>query len=243
MYERAGLKRMKIIMTGSLGRMGKEVCALLGDELACGVDINGEVKNIADYTGASDGIIDFSFHGAIGDIAEYAVSRGLPLVVATTGHTPEEKEIISGAAKSIPVFYSANMSIGVAVLCDLARRAVSFFPDADIEIIEKHHNKKLDAPSGTALMLANAVSGGDEQRYVYGRVGHSPRKAGDIGIHAIRMGNIVGEHEVIICTDTQRITLKHEAVTRAIFAEGAVAAMKFIMGKAPGIYSMEDMIK
>lgn len=234
---------MKIIMTGALGRMGKEVCSLLGDELACGVDIGGEVKNIADYTGDADGIIDFSFHGAIGDIAKYAAEHKLPLVVATTGHTPGEKETIMKTAKVVPVFYSANMSIGVAVLCDLARRAAAFFPDADIEIIEKHHNRKLDAPSGTALMLANAVSGGDENRYVYGRVGHCPRKAGDIGIHAVRMGNIVGDHEVIIGTDTQRITLKHEALTRAIFAEGAVAAMRFIADKTPGLYNMEDMTK
>lgn len=234
---------MKIIMTGALGRMGREVCSLLGEELACGVDINGEIKSINDYTGDADGIIDFSFHGAIGEIAEYAVRRKLPLVVATTGHTPDEKNIISKAAGSIPVFYSANMSIGVAVLCDLAKRAASFFPDADIEIIEKHHNRKLDAPSGTALMLADAVSGGREDRYVFGRVGHQPRKSGEIGIHAVRMGNIVGDHEVIIGTDTQRITLKHEAVTRGIFAEGAISAVRFLQGKAPAVYDMKDMIK
>ena len=235
---------MKIIMTGACGRMGAEVCALLGDELACAVDVKGEVQNIDDYTGEADGIIDFSFHGAVPEIADYAVRRGLPLVVATTGHTPDELTKIQEAAQSVPVFFSANMSIGIAVLCELAKQAAKFFPDADIEIIEKHHNRKLDAPSGTALMLAKEIADVRENaKFVYGRVGHQPREAGEIGIHAVRMGNIVGDHEVIIGTDTQRITLKHEAVTRRIFAEGAVAAMKYIKDRPAGLYNMKDMIR
>ena len=149
---------MKIIVTGAGGRMGAELRNLLGDELVCGVDPVGEVKNINDYAGEADGIIDFSFHGAIPEIADYAVKRGLPLVVCTTGHTPDELAKINEAAKSVPVFFSANMCIGIAVLCRLAKEAVKFFPDADIEIIEKHHNRKLDAPSGTALMLAKEIA-------------------------------------------------------------------------------------
>ena len=127
---------MKIIVTGALGRMGAELKALLGDELVCGVDPVGEVKSVNDYTGDADGIIDFSFHGAISEIADYAVERGLPLVVCTTGHTPEELAKINEAAKSVPVFFSANMSVGIAVLCRLAKETARFFPDADIEIIE-----------------------------------------------------------------------------------------------------------
>lgn len=235
---------MKIIVTGAAGRMGAELKALLGDDLVCGVDPAGEVKNINDYGGDADGIIDFSFHGAIPEIADYAVKRGLPLVVCTTGHTPEELAKINEAAKSVPVFFSANMCIGIAVLCRLAKEAVKFFPDADIEIIEKHHNRKLDAPSGTALMLAKEIAEvREDAKFVYGRVGQAKRESGEIGIHAVRMGNIVGDHEVIVGTDTQRITLKHEAVTRAIFAEGAVTAMQFLQGREAGLYDMKDMIK
>ena len=235
---------MKIIVTGAGGRMGAELRNLLGDALVCGVDPVGEVKNINDYAGEADGIIDFSFHGAIPEIADYAVAKGLPLVVCTTGHTPEELTKINEAAKSVPVFFSANMSIGIAVLCRLAKEAVKFFPEADIEIIEKHHNRKLDAPSGTALMLAKEIAEvREDARFVYGRVGHAKREQGEIGIHAVRMGNIVGDHEIIVGTDTQRITLKHEAVTRAIFAEGALSAMQFILGKDAGLYDMKDMIK
>lgn len=224
--------------------MGKEVVAAVGDEFACGIDPNGEVKHIADYTGEADGIIDFSFHGAAPEVTAYAVEHGIPLVIATTGHTPEELAAIHAAAEHVPVFFSANMSIGVAVLCELAKQTARYFPDADIEIIEKHHNRKLDAPSGTALMLAKSISEvRDDPKFVYGRVGHSPREKGEIGIHAVRMGNIVGEHEVIIGTDTQRITLKHEAVTRSIFAEGAVAALRFIADKGAGLYDMKDMVK
>lgn len=235
---------MKIIVTGAGGRMGAELRNLLGEELVCGVDPVGEVKNINDYAGEADGIIDFSFHGAIPDIADYAVKRGLPLVVCTTGHTPDELAKINEAAKSVPVFFSANMCIGIAVLCRLAKEAVKFFPDADIEIIEKHHNRKLDAPSGTALMLAKEIASvREDAKFVYGRVGQSRREQGEIGIHAVRMGNIVGDHEIIVGTDTQRITLKHEAVTRAIFAEGALSAMQFLQGKGAGLYDMKDMIK
>ena len=235
---------MKIIVTGAAGRMGREVCALAGEELVCGVDPTAEVKSISDYTGPADGIIDFSFHAAIPEIADYAVTRGLPLVIATTGHTPDELAKIQDAAKQVPVFFSANMSIGIAVLCELAKQTAKAFPDADIEIIEKHHNRKLDAPSGTALMLAKAIAGvREETSFVYGRVGHAKREPSEIGIHAVRMGNIVGEHEIIVGTDTQRITLKHEAVTRTIFAEGAIAALRFLADKAPGLYEMKDMIQ
>jgi 4-hydroxy-tetrahydrodipicolinate reductase len=165
-------------------------------------------------------------------------------VVATTGHDERETELIKRASEHIPVFFSANMSLGVALLCELAKTAAKTMPDADIEIIEKHHNRKLDAPSGTALLLADAISTVRKGAYyVFGRGGQRKREKAEIGIHAIRMGNIVGEHEVIIGTDTQTITLKHEAHTRALFAEGAIAAADFLTSKPAGLYCMRDIVK
>ena len=177
-------------------------------------------------------------------MAEYAAKRGIALVMATTGHTDEELAAINNAAKSVPVFMSANMSLGVALLAELAKKTAEVFPDADIEIIEKHHNRKLDAPSGTALMIARAIETVRKGcNFVYGRCGQQKREKGEIGIHAIRGGNIVGEHEVIVCTDTQIITLKHEAQSRSLFAEGAMAAAAFICGKSAGFYDMNDIAK
>ena len=149
------------------------------------------------------------------------------------------------AAEKIPVFFSRNMSVGINLVIELAKKAAALLgEDFDIEIIEKHHNKKLDAPSGTALAIANAIKTvRDEAFFVYGRSGQAKRTKEEIGIHAIRLGNIVGEHEVIVGTDSQTVTLKHEAHTRALFAEGALAAAEFIIGKGAGIYSMPDMIK
>ena len=152
--------------------------------------------------------------------------------------------MILDAAKKIPLFHSANMSLGVALLCELAKTAAKTFPDADIEIIEKHHNRKLDAPSGTALLLARAIQEIREKAFfTFGRQGQAKRIPDEIGIHAIRMGNIVGEHEVIVGTDTQTITLKHEAHSRALFAEGAITAAAFLVGKDAGLYDMYSMIE
>ena len=155
----------------------------------------------------------------------------------------ENLKIFIEAAKQIPVFHSANMSLGIALLVELAKTTAKAFPDADIEIIEKHHNRKLDAPSGTALLLANAIKEVRKNaKFIFGRGGQAKREAEEIGIHAIRMGNIIGEHEVIVGTDTQTITLKHEAHSRALFAEGALAAADYLCGKSAGLYDMERMI-
>ena len=164
-------------------------------------------------------------------------------MIATTGHTPDELERVSQAAQRIPVFQSANMSIGVALLAKLVRQAAAIFRGCDVEIIEKHHNRKIDAPSGTALLLADVIR---EERpnavYVHGREGIHKREINEIGIHSVRMGNVVGEHEVIFSTDSQTISLKHEAHDRALFAEGAVAAATFLMGKPKGRYGMEHLL-
>ena len=136
------------------------------------------------------------------------------------------------------------MSLGIALLVELAKLTAKTFPDADIEIIEKHHNRKLDAPSGTALLLANAIKEiRTKAKLIFGRSGHAKREVDEIGVHAIRMGNIIGEHEVIVGTDTQTITLKHEAHSRALFAEGAMAAAEFLVGKPAGMYDMKSMIE
>jgi len=243
---------MKIIINGAGGHMGREICRLATEgyrdsSLAAKVDkMGGEgmLSSVNDFSGEADVIIDFSHHTAAPEVAEYAAKRGIALVMATTGHTDEELAAINNAAKSVPVFMSANMSLGVALLAELAKKTAEVFPDADIEIIEKHHNRKLDAPSGTALMIARAIETVRKGcKFIYGRCGQQKREKGEIGIHAIRGGNIVGEHEVIVCTETQIITLKHEAQSRSLFAEGAMAAAAFICGKSAGFYDMNDIAK
>ena len=244
---------MKIIINGAGGRMGKEVVRMAeegfgGASVAAKVDIsyetNGdEYKKLADFSGAADCIIDFSHHSATAEITEYAVKNNIPAVIASTGQTPEEIELIKAASKKVPIFLSANMSLGVALLVELAKITAKNFPYADIEIIEKHHNRKLDAPSGTALLVAEAIKSVREKtKFVFGRHGQAKRTPEEIGIHAVRMGNIIGEHEVIVGTDTQTITLKHEAHSRALFAEGAIKAAAFLQGKPAGLYNMESMI-
>ncbi len=246
---------MKILICGIGGRMGHEVAKLAlegyrGATPVAGCDLNPvEIQNIPVYTTLTsvketpDVIIDFSHHSAVSSLLSYAVKNGIPTVVATTGHTEEETALIRESAKHIPVFHSANMSLGVALLVELAKITARTFPDADIEIIEKHHNRKLDAPSGTALLLANAIKAVREKAFfTFGRHGNAKRVENEIGVHAIRMGNIVGEHEVIVGTDTQTITLKHEAHSRSLFAEGAIAAAEFLVKQSPGLYDMTRMI-
>jgi len=244
---------MKVIVNGALGRMGKEVVRLLGEEyrgalLAASVDAfstqTDVYKTLDEVCEKGDVIIDFSHHSLTGALVDYAVKTKTPLVIATTGQTEEELTAIRAAANEIPVFFSANYSLGVSLLCELAVQAAALYPDADIEIVEKHHNRKLDAPSGTALMIADRIAEArPDASNVLGRSGHGKREKNDIGIHAVRMGNIVGEHEVLIGTDTETITLKHEAHSRALFAEGAVVAASFLVGRGAGLYGMRDMLK
>ena len=238
---------MRAVVCGANGAMGKLIDQILGDETVGRVSIDGE-NNVPKTFGEmgkveADVLIDFSHHSAIADVLEYAKQIGCAAVIGTTGHTPEEKELIFAAAKEIPVFFSGNMSLGIAVLCRLAKQAAAFFPDADIEIVEVHHNRKVDAPSGTALMLFNAVKEVRPQAEANcGRAGEGKRTKNEIGISALRMGNVVGIHEVHICTGTQTLTLKHEATTRAMLADGAVDAARFMEGKGKGLYNMEDIL-
>ena len=238
---------MRAILCGANGAMGKLIDGILGDEVVGRVSIDGEngVPRTFEELGRvpADVLIDFSHHSAISDVIRYAKKTGCAVVVGTTGHTPEEKELIFSAAKEIPVFYSGNVSLGIAVLCRLAKQAASYFPDADIEIVEVHHTRKVDAPSGTALMLFNAVK--EVRPHAVpncGRAGEGKRTKEEIGISSLRMGNVVGIHEVHICTGTQILTLKHEATTRAMLADGGVDAARFMVGKGVGLYSMEDIL-
>lgn len=246
---------MKILISGVGGRMGREVARLTLDGARGSVPVAGfdilpvdtlEFPTYTDWSAippTADCIVDFSHHTGTKALLAYAVANGIPAVVATTGHTDEEKQEILDAAKKIPIFHSANMSLGIALLVELAKQTVKTFPDADIEIIEKHHNRKLDAPSGTALLLADSIKEvRSDAKYVCGRHGQAKREPNEIGIHAIRMGNIIGEHEVIVGTDTQTITLKHEAHSRSLFAEGALAAAEYLVGKPAGLYDMKRMI-
>lgn len=234
---------MRIIVNGANGRMGKELTRLI-EEGYRNSSLSAAVgRNLHEFHGEADCIIDFSNHAATENLITYAVRRKLPLVVATTGHSEEELLLLKNTASKIPVFMAANMSMGVALLVELAKKAVKMMPEADIEIVEKHHNRKLDAPSGTALLLADEISEvRNNLKYNLGRSGHHKREQDEIGIHAVRVGNIVGEHEVIIGTDTQTITLKHEAHSRALFAEGAIAAAEFLVNQPAGLYSMKDII-
>lgn len=246
---------IKVLVFGSNGKMGTHVREFLQKstvaELFCGVDaVTTGAENYTHYStleqveGTPDIIIDFSFHRLIGGLLDYATAKKVPVIIATTGFDENEKSLIENASKIIPVFWSSNMSLGIPLLVDFAKKTAEVFPDADIEIVETHHNRKVDAPSGTALMLANGVKQArPDCNFVYGRSGECKRQKGDVGIHALRMANIVGEHQVLVTTDTQQIVLKHTAYDRALFADGAVSVVPFMMGKSAGIYNMNDYIK
>ena len=243
---------MRIILCGYGGHMGREVriCAERDEhsEIVAGVDpmIPADgicVPSFAECAAEADVIIDFSHHSLTGALLDFAEAKGLPVVLATTGQTDEEKARIRQAAGKIPVFLAANYSLGIATLTDLVKRATALYPDAEIEIVEQHHDRKLDAPSGTALSLFNAIKEvRPEATANCGRSGQGKRTQDEVGIHAIRMGNIVGIHEVMISTQNERISLKHEAFSRGVFAEGSLKAAKFLVGKAAGMSDMKDML-
>ena len=246
---------MRILLCGSSGYMGREIVRLAeagyrGAVMAGGIDPVVEACDFPIFPSAgevegvdADVIVDFSHHSVAGEIAELAVGLRLPIVVATTGHTEKEKAAIESAAASVPVFYASNMSLGVALLCELAKKAAATFPDADIEIVERHHTRKLDAPSGTALTLAQEICEVRPEAYIStGRSGKTQRDKNEIGIQSVRIGNVVGDHEVQISTGRETITLKHEAHSRSLFAEGALAAAQFIIGKDAGLYGMKDLV-
>ena len=238
---------MRAIVCGANGAMGKLICDIFGDEVVGKVSIDGAggVPKTFEELGAvaADVVVDFSHHTAIADVLNYTKKIGAAAVIGTTGHTEEEKALIRAASQEIPVFYAGNVSLGIAVLCRLVKQAASFFPDADIEIIEVHHTRKVDAPSGTAHMLFNAIKEVRPNAWENcGRAGEGKRTKDEIGVHALRMGNVVGIHEVHINTGDQTLVLKHESGSRAMLADGAVAAARFMEGKTKGLYNMESIL-
>lgn len=250
---------INILLTGCNGRMGKAVAESVANNDQCnivaGIDVNDAnatsqfptFLSIEEYKGKCDVIVDFSFHTATKAILDYAIERNIPVVIATTGHTEEETQYIKNSSEKIPVFYSRNMSLGINLLIALAKKACQSLGESfDIEIIEKHHNMKLDAPSGTALMIADALKETREieTEYVYNRQPvKKKREPSEIGIHAVRGGTIVGEHEVMFAGKNEIVTLSHSASSRNVFAEGAVRAALFMVGKPAGLYDMNSIVE
>ncbi len=247
----------RIMLSGCNGKMGRVIERIAGEredvKIVCGVDIN-DVQNSdypvvtapAKFDGDCDVIIDFSHPSCLEGLLAYAIKNKIPAVICTTGLTQAQKDSLNDAAKQTPIFFSANMSLGVNLLIDLAKRAAKLLEGSfDIEIIEKHHNQKIDAPSGTALAIADAIADVLEEKPAYTYDRHSVRKKrgkDEIGIHAVRGGTIVGEHEIIFAGADEVIELKHHAASKEIFAVGAVKAALFMKNKAPGMYSMTDLV-
>lgn len=238
---------MRAVICGANGAMGKLLCRLLGDEVVGRVSLDGEdgavrsFEELGDVGG--DILLDFSHHTAVTEVLAYARAYHIPVLIGTTAHTPRERALITAASEEIPVFFSGNVSLGIAVLCRLAREAASYFPDADIEIVEIHHTRKVDAPSGTAHMLFNAIREVRPNAVEHcGRAGEGRRTKDEIGIHSLRLGNVVGVHEVHIHTGNQSLTLRHESASREMLAEGAVTAAHFLLPREKGLYNMEDLL-
>lgn len=241
---------MKILISGALGRMGQAVAKMLDEknisyvkmDIAYADDDKNGYNSFTKCDKDVNIIIDFSNHKAAKPLCDFAVENHIPAIIATTGQDEAELEYIKKASEKTAIFMSGNMSIGVALLANLTKLAVTTMKDAEVEIIETHHDKKLDSPSGTALMLADAVKKvRPESTYVTGRSGHNQRTKSEIGIHAIRIGSVIGEHKVMIATDNETITLCHRAHSRDLFAEGSLRVAEFLIDKKSGLYNMDDI--
>ncbi|WP_097027588.1 4-hydroxy-tetrahydrodipicolinate reductase [Clostridium peptidivorans] len=248
---------VKILLNGCNGRMGQIIShtslSFNNLKIVAGVDINTSTNSsypvfakLEDCDVAFDVVLDFSSAKSLDDLLNFCILKNLPLVLCTTGYTQEQLEEIKKASEKIPVFKSANMSIGINIVNNILKEISSkLFKDFDIEIIEKHHNQKLDSPSGTALLLANSIKDSiqEETEFVYGREGLSKREKKEIGIHAVRGGSIVGDHDVIFAGSGEVIEIRHSAISREVFAVGALRASEYMYGKAPGVYDMDDVLK
>lgn len=247
---------IKVLLSGCSGKMGSAITALIDEKddiaVVAGVDKTPGrcdfpvFDSFASVTAMPDVIVDFSNVALINDLLEFATSKKIPAVIATTGYSDAQIECIKSASKIIPIFFTANMSLGINVLCSLAKRTAEILGnDFDVEIIEKHHNRKLDAPSGTAIMLANAVNSVFEDTYSYEYDRHSKRRQrpnNEIGIHSVRGGTIVGDHEIVFAGHEEVLSLSHSAQSKGVFAAGAVAAARFIVNAKPGLYDMNNLI-
>ncbi len=247
----------EIILTGCNGKMGKVIAEMVqvfdAFCISAGVDINNTPSpdfhvytEIAGVENPKGVIVDFSHHTLTSQILNFAMLHSLPVVIATTGHTDDELCAIETASKKIPVFKTANMSLGINLIAELAKKAADLLQDSfDIEIIEKHHNQKLDAPSGTALLLADAISASlnYSPEYTYDRQSRrEKRRHEEIGIHSIRGGTIVGEHEVIFAGPDEIVTVAHRADSRRVFAKGALSAAEYLKDKKAGLYDMPMLL-
>mgnify|MGYP000157763997 FL=1 len=245
---------LRVIINGYSGSMGKVLTKCVNEDselqLVCGAsrdELDVPFKTylkMSDVEETADVIIDFSHHSTINDVLDYATKTKTPLVIATTGFNEEELGKIKEASSIIPIFHSSNMSLGVNVLVKLVKEAAKALNGFDIEIIEKHHNKKLDSPSGTAVMIANGIKEViPDTECIYGRHGRSEkRSSNEVGIHAIRGGTIVGEHTTIFAGHDEIVEIKHTAQSKDIFAKGAMAAAKFLVNQEAGYYNMNNML-
>lgn len=250
---------IKVIMHGCNGMMGRMISDLMLEdaqaEIVAGIDMNTEQNydypvfaSIDECTLEADVIIDFCSVKAVDALLDYSVRKQIPVVVCTTGLSEEQLLKVEEASRKVAVLKSANMSLGINALLNLLQKAAQVFAPAgfDMEIVERHHNKKLDAPSGTALALADAIRDGldEEYHYVYDRSQEKKkREKSEIGISAVRGGTIVGEHEVIFAGTDEVIEFKHTAYSKAVFGKGAIQAAKFLAGKPAGYYNMSHVIE
>jgi len=249
---------LKLVVSGCNGHTGRAVAAIAegdpGVSVVAGFDIDARrlggfpvFGKPADFSGEADAVVDFSSASALDGLLSYGLSSSTPLVLCVTGYSPEQIGMIEDAAKRIPVFRSGNTSLGINLLAELVRRSCAVLGDAfDVEIVERHHRRKVDAPSGTALMLAGAAASGlpYEPEYVFGRHGRQEQRgAREIGISSVRGGAIVGEHEVIFAGPNEVVELRHCAASREVFASGAIRAAKFMAAVGtPGLYDMGDVL-
>lgn len=247
----------EIAIYGANGKMGRVIHSCITERNDCkvvgGVDINTTpyadfeiVENPFDLPIKPDVIIDYSHPSSLESLLSYAKMNGVPVVIATTGYCDEQIAMIHAAAQEIPVFFTFNMSLGINLLIELAKKTANVLGDQfDIEIIEKHHNQKIDAPSGTAIMIADEINSALDDKYQFMYDRHSirqPRGKNEIGIHTIRGGTIVGEHEVIFAGRDEVISLTHSAASKEVFAVGSVNAALFLNGKQKGLYAMKDLV-
>ena len=248
----------RVIMHGCNGRMGQMITGIVANDpdvdIVAGVDVSDHIQNnypvyksISECDAQADVIIDFANASAVDVLLEYAAGRQIPVVLCTTGLSEAQLEHMKQASTKVAILKSANMSLGINTIMKLLKEITPLFAESgfDIEIVEKHHNQKLDAPSGTALALADSVNEAldNEYEYVYDRSNRrEKRPKKEIGISAVRGGSIVGDHDVIFAGMDEVITISHTAYSRAVFGKGAVAAAKFLAGKGPGMCDMSDVI-
>jgi 4-hydroxy-tetrahydrodipicolinate reductase len=247
---------VNILLNGCCGKMGSVVSVLSKSytnvKIAAGIDKFGKTseypvyENVFDCSEKVDVILDFSRPDSLDNLLEYSKQNNIPIVLCTTGYTAEQIAKIDEYSKVVPIFRSANMSLGVNIVNNLLKKVSALlYNNYDIEIIEKHHNQKVDSPSGTALLLANTIKSAipEETNFVYGREGIGKRQHKDIGIHAVRGGSIVGDHDVIFAGQGETIEINHHAVSRDVFAAGALKACEYMAGKSSGLYSMDSLLE